>query len=85
MSTFAASGCCAASTTCEPGLMMPAFSRGDLGDRGTQQMGVVEVDRADHGHRGVHHVSGVQSATQPDLDHGHVDPVPGQTLHAPMR
>ena len=45
---------------------------GDLGECVAQQVGVVVVDRTDHGDRGVHHVGGVGDAAQAHLDDRHV-------------
>ena len=50
------------------GLDDPGLLAGDLGDRGAQQVGVVEVDRGDDGDAGVRDVRGVPGAPEADLD-----------------
>ena len=51
-----------------PGLRMPAFSRGDLGERGAQLVGMIHGDRRDDAERGARDdVGGVEPAAEADL------------------
>ena len=60
-------------TSVVPGLTMPAFSRGDVGERRAGELGVVEADVRDDRDLRVDHVRGVPPTEHPDLDHGNVD------------
>ena len=60
-------------TAALPGLMMPAFSAGDVGQRRAGELGVVHADVGDDRDLRVDDVGGVPPAEQADLDHGDVD------------
>ena len=72
-STCAASDRLAGEDGLGAGLDDPGLLVGDLGDRVAEQMGVVDVDRGDHGDVGVGDVGRVPGAAESDLDHRHVD------------
>ena len=72
-STATRSGSVSPITAAESGLMIPAFSPGDVGQRRPGELVVVHADVGDDGDLRVDHVGRVPAPEQADLDHGDVD------------